>query len=156
MLTPEESNTKYLELKQQREERQKFAKEHLYERYPEAFKSATARWRAKNPQYQRRYIRKIQLEVQRVIGKTCIICGLSRNIHYHEIYGRDHPRSELTKLHYILNHSQDFVPLCRRHHYVLHRLIFKTPSTINLEKFLSLAQTLKENKIKTLKAKQPR
>ena len=53
-----------------------------------------------------------------LLGLKCVICGSTHRISYHEIHGNPHkPRK------YVLEHYQDFIPLCSGCHVGLHRFI---------------------------------
>jgi len=65
------------------------------------------------------------------LGNTCFLCGIiaERRVDYHEIHGKPHKYS----LKFIAEHTEDFVPLCKRHHEAIHRLL-----SIPMEKTLML------------------
>lgn len=84
-------------------------------------------WRRKNRKKVRRYMRERYREnrkrVLEILGQKCIICGEEhkksgwiRFIQYHEIRGKKHESDPL----YILNHIEDFVPLCVNCHKGVH------------------------------------
>ena len=50
-------------------------------------------------------------------GKTS--CGRNRRIHFHEMHGIEHE----CNLQYYLEHYKDFMPLCTKHHRMMHELM---------------------------------
>lgn len=52
--------------------------------------------------------KKQMMKIRNVLGDKCVFCGSKENICYHEIYGKKH----VTSKQYILEHLEDFVPLC--------------------------------------------
>jgi len=52
------------------------------------------------------------------IGNACFLCGTAKQIEFHEIHGKRHKNS----LKFISEHTEDFIPLCKRHHEAIHRL----------------------------------
>jgi predicted HNH restriction endonuclease len=65
------------------------------------------------------YRKRWRKELLKIIGNKCYICGSTKNICFHEIYGKFHQTSDFR---YIINHKEDFVPLCNHHHVALHRI----------------------------------
>lgn len=80
-------------------------------------------WRKKNRlhsnKWSKEYEQKCRKECEELIGNRCIICGSLNSICFHEIHGKKHPRHGCS----IRHHSQDFIPICKRHHIALHLLI---------------------------------
>jgi predicted nucleic acid-binding Zn ribbon protein len=80
----------------------------------EKFREITRKWRAKKDN-----------EVMLIFGKTCSLCGSNpkklkkRRLVLHEIHGKSH----VTYNKYYKEHKEDFIPLCRKCHTVLHWLI---------------------------------
>lgn len=64
-------------------------------------------------------------KILRLIGNKCVNCESKTNLCFHEVHGKDHPRSSsyFAKLNYIIQHYKDFAPLCRSCHNHLHILI---------------------------------
>jgi len=46
-------------------------------------------------------------------------------VSFHEKHGNSHDYHTVPKLRYILTHPDDFVPLCRHHHILTHRLMME-------------------------------
>ena len=114
-----------------------------------------AKYRKDYNQYQReRYNRRkeiiksdnerTRLELEKLIGNRCILCGSTNRIHFHEIHGKKHPRTTEGALKYYTEHKNDFVPLCMKHHSVLHLLAKSSP--INIEELSKLIAYLRSNK----------
>lgn len=65
----------------------------------------------------------IRKKLYQILGNKCIICGVTSNkpkgIIFHEIHGKPHKDNP----YYILNHIEDFVPLCKNCHSTYHRFI---------------------------------
>jgi hypothetical protein len=90
---------------------------------------------AKMREYQRNRNKKQNQERRRIqestLGKHCALCDsvpndkvdkggrLQHYLEYHEIYGKKHPLT----LKYFLEHKDDFVPLCKLCHKVVHHLM---------------------------------
>ena len=51
-----------------------------------------------------------------LIGDSCLFCDSTKNVEFHEIYGRKHSWDT-----YYLEHPTDFIPLCKRHHKRIHK-----------------------------------
>lgn len=81
------------------------------------------------------YNRKVYEECKRLIGDKCIICNSPDTICFHEKHGTPHIKSA----NWIRKHPENFIPLCRKHHAVLHRLIEAKNSGL-LEKLLELVK----------------
>jgi len=115
---------KKLEKAKSDEEARDILKNHVsqskYNKYKLAYLTATARWRAKNPNYQRDYIRKRRQQVKELIGTQCVVCGATQKICFHEINGNDHPRGQACS--YILKNYKNFVPLCKSDHSLIHAI----------------------------------
>jgi predicted HNH restriction endonuclease len=58
-------------------------------------------------------------KIIQLIGDRCKTCGRMDNVEYHEIHGKIHT----TSYWYILNHVEDFIPLCSLCHRTLHRVL---------------------------------
>ena len=89
--------------------------------------------------YERKRYWKIRKKIIAILGNKCIICEKSnpeRIIIYHEIYGKPHESNPL----YTLNHIEDFVPMCKFCHKVLHVFLK------NREKFIQLLRTVRKLK----------
>lgn len=61
---------------------------------------------------------KLYRKIIKLLGSKCTICSSTKNIVFHEIHGRPHPFN----VYYISNHIEDFIPMCRKCHNLLHRL----------------------------------
>jgi predicted HNH restriction endonuclease len=86
----------------------------------------------------RKYQRGRRTKIIRLLGKTCVACSLTTDaIIFHEVHGKKHPYPSQN---YILSHIEDFVPMCRSCHSLLHRLIRKT----NLSKIIELAKKIRK------------
>lgn len=60
-----------------------------------------------------------------LIGSKCVICGSSERIVFHEIHGIPHLNnkdSTRAELRYYIEHFQDFISLCQKHHTLIHYL----------------------------------
>lgn len=86
----------------------------------------------------RKYKRTRRLKCLRELGDKCIICGSTKKIKFHEIYGKDHDKYEAWG--YVLKHLKDFVPMCRDCHRALHHLAKKRK--MDMEEFLRLLALL--------------
>lgn len=68
----------------------------------------------------RKWKAKLREELKQELGDKCRICGRRRERYfYHEIHGKNHVRSNPN---YILQHKEDFVPLCGLCHRDLHHI----------------------------------
>lgn len=85
--------------------------------------------------YQREWSKKRRKEVEKIIGTQCLICGSTKKVCFHEIHGKPHPHA---RYRYVLNHPEDFVPLCFDCHEALHRYV----KIKNKKKFEELAKTV--------------
>jgi len=80
-------------------------------------------------------------KVEQTLGYKCETCDRicdRKIIVYHEIHGISHGSNP----HYILNHLEDFVPLCRSCHLWIHK--YCTKYIENKEKFDKLILCLKQ------------
>ena len=79
---------------------------------------------------------KLKVKLRELVGFKCVICESEINLLFHEIHGKPHkPRK------YILEHYQDFIPLCRNCHQCLHSFANKqklNPKILEFLKCLSL------------------
>jgi predicted HNH restriction endonuclease len=73
--------------------------------------------------YKIKYRKKRREKLLKVFGDKCSICGSNHNIHLHEIYGKNHSYS----LTYVLNHKEDFIPLCYYCHRAWHHILRANP-----------------------------
>lgn len=115
---------------------------------PDKIKAISDRYYKKNrierikSQYERR--EKFKKIIFSKLGKLCVICGKSENIHLHEIYGKDHHTKALN---YVLEHIEDFTPLCDDCHHALHFILYSNPdSPIFKELLKELQKALMETK----------
>ena len=96
-------------------------------------------WRKKNRIYYNtsrlKQEKKYREECEKLIGDKCIICE-SSDVDFHEIHGKKHICSPC----WIRHHSEDFIPLCGKHHKTLHGLIEAEKSGV-LKKILELLKT---------------
>jgi len=69
-------------------------------------------------EYQRKFKKRQNEKIKKILGDNCFFCGFKpkRRISAHEIHGNKH--SETSS--YILNHIEDFVPLCSYCHRAVH------------------------------------
>ncbi len=54
-----------------------------------------------------------------IIGDECIVCGSDVNLDFHEIDNKPHNEQASD---YQMNHPEDFLPLCRSHHGLIHKV----------------------------------
>ena len=68
--------------------------------------------------YLKRFREKSKKLLSLLIGNQCVICESpsSSRISFHEIHGNEHKRSYT----YYEEHFRDFIPLCNKHHRMLH------------------------------------
>jgi len=111
----------------------------------EKYNASQKRWREKNKERLKLYHKKRRLEQRKklleALGDNCMLCGFKeskgRKIQFHEIYGSDHPYNKGV---YILEHKDDFVPLCHKCHNFIH--IFGR-SDGNIDKLVELCNWVK-------------
>lgn len=97
---------------------QSYAKKHS-----DIKKQITKLWYAKTEQGQRN-------KIAQIFTLTCTICGgtdkrSKLGVSFHEVNGKPHIRNHSYKLKYILDHVEDFRPVCPRHHKKVHILMEK-------------------------------
>jgi len=78
-------------------------------------------------------------EIKKKIGNKCLFCGFKGKILFHEIHGRKHNLSA----YYILEHIENFIPLC----FPCHNSLHKTAKHFNIAiRYLEMIQNEKETK----------
>jgi hypothetical protein len=116
------------------EERKQKRKEYLQRPEVKAkYKITIQKWKKDNPEkvkkslrkwYQthKERVRKVSQEQRKIlenlIGNSCVVCGSTRYIQFHEIHNKKHPIT----FSYYFKHIKDFVPLCQRCHTTKTRL----------------------------------
>jgi len=89
------------------------------------------------------YLIKINNKIAELFGEVgCIICDSHKNLDFHEIHGKKHPKSPIRKYEYMLKHKKDFLPLCSRHHYLIHRIAKRIKKEPNPELLFELIQKI--------------
>jgi predicted HNH restriction endonuclease len=94
-----------------------------------------------------------KLESRKEYGNRCFVCNCQfpdrlsgKWFELHEIHGRKHPKlPNLEGINYILEHQQDFVPLCSKCHAEIHRLKKKAKTVSDVKKLLELGIILLQN-----------
>jgi len=93
---------------------------------------ATNTWHKRNRKrlsdYQKRRKKMQRIKALKLIGNKCIVCNTTKNILFHEVYGKLHT----VTYDYILKNYKDFVSMCKYHHQTLHTF------AKNREKYLEL------------------
>ena len=84
-----------------------------------------------NKELNRKSIQKIKQELETIIGKECIICHGKNRLCVNEKYGNKHKYSFFD----YKNHPNDFIPLCSKHHVMIHWL-----SQVDIKKIIILLQ----------------
>lgn len=79
-------------------------------------------------------------KLEKVIDNKCVLCGSTKRLCYHEIHGKQHPSRK-----YVLDHYEDFVPLCSGCHIGIHRFIRR--GKINIELLVQLLKNILEPNI---------
>lgn len=77
-----------------------------------------------------RFQEKWRLRAQKKLGSKCILCDYKpeegqKRVSFHQIFGESHQLGTGVYK-YIVEHIEDFVPLCARHHRMLHSLVRET------------------------------
>jgi hypothetical protein len=103
-------------------------------------KIAQREWHSKNYTYSPELYRKKRMEdkaeLDKLIGIICFICGKPKFV-FHEIHGKRH----LISLKYYKDHPKDFIPLCRKCHYILSFASTRIEN-FDIEKFYELYKLL--------------
>jgi hypothetical protein len=85
------------------------------------------KWYYANKQKSHNYYLKRRINLKNQLNsqmsQICEVCGGKRFV-YHEKHGKRHACS----LKYVINHKNDFIPLCRKCHYVLHYCLSRIPN----------------------------
>lgn len=70
----------------------------------------------------RAYKEKAKKKLDEIFGDCCVVCGSQRYLVMHNINFEKHPMSKDTRkrVKYYLEHSDEFVRLCKGHHTILH------------------------------------
>jgi hypothetical protein len=64
-------------------------------------------------------------QIVEILGIKCFFCPMTKKdckVNYHEIHGIKHPYKGTMKNQYIINHIQNFIPVCEWCHKTLHSL----------------------------------
>ena len=86
---------------------------------------------------------KYQTQIKKVLGNKCVVCQTEQTLLFHEVNGNSHDLNTKNRLYsYILSHLNDFVPICRKHHLLLHHLARSLKSASEQEKFVELLKKL--------------
>lgn len=87
-------------------------------------KAVQAKWKKENAEkcniYSKKYKSLVKEQVKKLVGDSCSLCG-NKIVLFHEKYYRPHPPNP-TSLFYVRKHSDDFIPLCRKCHVLIHYL----------------------------------
>jgi len=128
------------------------------EKNPEGNKN----WRKQNKerfrQYMKEYYKKVKgkrktkrvehrTKLLKLIGNKCYLCNSTSQLQFHEIHGKKHPRNfeSLSYIHYVMKHKEDFVTLCRKCHFAIHK-IAKLLTRKNSAKVIELIRKLERKK----------
>ena len=110
-------------------EKQAYSREY-YSNHKDYFRNYAKLYYSKNKASLKLYMRKYHKNLRnskrkialKLIGDKCFICETVHNICFHERHGKRHKSSSEDNFAYILKHSQDFVPICNKHHRMVHEL----------------------------------
>jgi len=84
-----------------------------------------------------------QTKIKQVLGNKCVVCQSQQLLVFHEVNGANHELNTKSRLYsYILSHLSDFVPMCRKHHLLLHQTALSIKSESELEQFITLLKKL--------------
>lgn len=85
----------------------------------------------------------LRSESEKKIGNKCILCGSPENIVFHEINGKPHVMGDWKARElYFLKNSEDFVPICRKQHNLIHQLAVTLHSKAEFEKAVEILKKL--------------
>lgn len=78
----------------------------------------------------RKTIAELEALLRKIFTLKCFFCGKTDKqprlgVSFHEKHGNSHDYHTVPKLRYILAHPDAFVPLCRHHHILAHRLMME-------------------------------
>lgn len=98
-------------------------------------------------EYKRKEKEILKAKVKKEIGYRCIICNTTKKIIYHETNGKNHISGRMNRVYkFYLKNKDSFVPICRKHHRLLHYVISQLDSMLELEKTVELALKIMKNK----------
>jgi hypothetical protein len=89
-------------------------------RYPERYREHSnynKEWHRKFPNYDKEHGKEQRLMLLILIGDTCLFCGSTKDIHFHNIFNKNHQRD----YYYYIKHIKDFRPLCESCHHSYHK-----------------------------------
>jgi len=113
-----------------------------YQRHKKARNAYNLKWKQTHREHlkrkRREHYEKDREKILDLIGRECRICSSPQNIHFHEMFGKPHEN----KMKYIIEHYNDFVPLCKYCHNGLHRLGKPKDKKIDTNELLSLLSLL--------------
>ncbi len=95
--------------------------------------------RKQNNEYDRKSRKKRREQLYEKIGRKCVLCENTEKIAkicFHEKYGKKHKHY----LKYYKKHYEDFLPLCNKHHRMLHWLY-----EVDINKVLELLKNMQSN-----------
>jgi hypothetical protein len=104
--------------------------------HPNAQKIYRTKNRKLTNAYAEKYYKEDSEKIKEILGSLCILCGSSKRVCLHEIHGKRH----ITLKYYILQHIEDFIPLCFNCHNSLHKM--SKTKNINWKKFFELRDLL--------------
>jgi hypothetical protein len=97
------------------------------EHYRAYSREYSKKWRQKNREkykaIQRKKLEKLLKEYRNAFPKVCFLCGSTKHIELHEKNGKKHPKIFTMRERYVLKHKDDFVPLCKPCHQMVHRMM---------------------------------
>lgn len=78
----------------------------------------------------RKTVEELEALLKKIFVMKCFFCGKTDKIprlgvNFHEKNGKEHTYRPIARLRYYLNHPDDFVPVCRHHHILAHRLMME-------------------------------
>jgi len=112
-------------------------REQYLKRRRENYRKNKTRFLQRNEKYRQQR----REELFSLIGRKCIVCGTEEKLHFHEVHGKDHQQSNPFKDYkYIETHYKDFIPLCNKHHFIIHGLV----EHCDLDKLVKLVNLLRE------------
>lgn len=88
----------------------------------------------------REYDEKLRGELLAILGDKCFLCGRKvgrgrLGICFHEKHGKPH---NYTNFKYILEHIEDFIPLCRSCHFTLHSFAKNPERLLKLKRLIKM------------------
>ena len=114
------------------------------EQHHEKFLQYMKKYRETHKEQLRQYRRNVYIQnkalLETIFGKECFVCGDKGKFRLHNIYGKPHVNyGGCSHAKYYIEHKEEFVRLCVKHHNLVHQL---NPNNPNLEKLLKLASLL--------------